>query len=1156
MRNFKDKNLWESEVGLFEKFTSEKLVTSSEYNKYDTGEEEEIEDDFFSGVVGFGGDDFSDISSGNDFNFDNDFSSSGLFGGSDFGQQNNYNDWEQDTKLNSFLASPLYLSRYVFDDITDDENKTEEDKQTKFNFKLDHAKDFFKYINISGAFLFSTSLLSYFGFMNTLHHPIFGLITGASCLIGGDFFNWKYFNQGLFAKYKKNDHPLVDDIETNNSNEMDSNPFGSMENSFGVDGEEVNPFSFDEDGFDFGEDDNKSTISLFDDEEDEEYHEDLDDDYEDDTDDTILGKSDVETSNDKLFQKGLIKEFQKNEIYEGERLDTRKEILDSFSGLLLNNDKKFSSWRKESEKSTVYNNIAYTIYKALVEINKQFSTDEKAKLTVLSIESSPLLYKIQVKLPQTHFTQNKVKNGIDSFTNYLKKDDSDTQVQCSVTVSGDMFTFRFIRLDYKGLISIGDILRYKDDSGKTAYEKMIDPKAFTPMLVGLKDNEYPHVIDLQGNTAMAIVGGSGSGKSWLTYELGMNLVTTSSYNEVNFIVLDYKNAMFWKSFARMPHVLGYHAPDGANYTEDQFLADALKITNEVVLECQRRQGYLSKIEVEDIKEAHQKFRKSGDFDRIKEIPMLIFIIDEITSTMNKFEQLGKDEYDAFRNNLNVIAQVGRSAGVRLLTVGQRSIDKSLPKNVKMNTTLKFGMKMGESDLNLLFEDKTVEKMPKPTSIGQGIVTSEDILGYHSIKTLTPGGTDNEQIRMLLRTVSFDWLRRARGLDDLYSPPLFADFKIAYNRPKFLDLSYKELSTGYLLGSTIHNPEVAVDLLSPKQLSPLGTSLLSDEDKEVAIENVDKYIEDLEHEDNEVEVPNFDMDSIVDSIKVNEFDIEDMDGEEDYYPEEDIEKENNSSEELLDTENYLDDIEDTKLNVDFEISQENFKLNLDTDYDNEDNEYEDEIEELPFTELTLDGIDEEDEEDDEVIETTNVDIEEDLFALLEDNNEDLEKEKANIKREKERIQLEKERISIEQERLALENSNKLEREKKELEQERLELERLRKESEDMKVSLEKARKEKEEKALELQKVKSQEKKSQEDLNNNANSTVTIENPKPKANEPKMDIRQFIILNGTSSSQFEKVIPKDALLKVYTKAEIRKASNLGDILEYADSYMVQI
>lgn len=1208
MKDFKKKDLYDQEEGKFRKFLESKLVTKSEYNRFDTGDgedEDEFEMESLDHVLGFGDmedNDFGGLSSGG---FD-DFSNFGFdgFNSSGNGSKVDYNSWQNETsELNKFLKAPIYLSSYVFNTLIyrGEEKKDDDDK---INFDLKHMKSFFKYTTIMGIFMIITSLLGYTSLnFNALHNKLIGAIFGVLLIVIGDFFNWRYFNQGLLSKVKPNENPLSEvQEETSELGETGDFDFGDFGNEFG----EGMSDSFDEPETLGG----LSTLDLFDD--DDEYGSDLgfgdddDDDYdEDSSDDTILGESTVQTKDNVLFQRELIAEFNKNARYQGMAFRDKKSTLDSFANLLLNNDKNFAKWKTEREKSRVYNNIAYTLYKAFLDISPQFKKDENAKMTVLSVQSTPLLYKIEVILPQSHFKGDKLQRGINDIQNHLKRDASDSEVQAMVSMSGDTYTIRLIRMDYGGLISIGDILRYKDDSGMTAYQRMTNPKSLTPMLVGLRDNEYPHVIDLQKNTAMAIVGGSGSGKSWLTYELGTNIVTTNSYKDVNFIVLDYKNAPFWQAFARMPHVLGYHSPNAnKNITPENFLDLCLEISNEVVKECTRRQSYLGEKSKEDAIEFRETYYEDKNFEELDKLPLLVFVIDEITTTMGELAELDKEKYDTFRNNLKTISQVGRSAGVRLLTVGQRAIDTSLPKNVRANSTLLFGMKMNaQSDFGMLFEgSKEVEKMAKPQKAGQGIVTSEDHNGYFTLKTLTPGGAGTPQIRKLLRTIAFDWVRRAKGIDDLYNPPYKTDFKKAYNRNEYLDLTYQNLKNGQVLEDDIISEDAMIDLTKNAPIS-LNTEVLT-ETSSVVFQESDDLLE---------QEPIVELEPIknTDTLEDNLVDVEvekEYSGDDftDYF-----QTQEKKEQELVDTnfsdldDSYEDDLESSSdlepisfdLETDFEFedmgngfdvpddfqqfikeSDKDIQESIEdsrgviTDFEFEDDLYESEstesidldndfVEEL--IEETPDTIEQDTQLDDssEIDKTYDTPYEDtrDIFDIInsieEENYEDSYEPDSNDLDVVETIT--QEQYDFEQKQKELkEREEQMEKEfaKKEA--------LLRKELEQKELALKKQAEKEKLLAIKEQEKKQTKPKQSEPVVDNVptpqghgmvqvgfNSTSVSKSAKVN----KMEIRQYIIEYGTNYTQFEWVIPKEVLLKEYTKAEINKALHIGDILESKDAYI---
>lgn len=1185
MKDFRDKDLYRDEIGKFKTFLDEKLVTKSEYNRYDTGKKEEEEETFDVTTLAGYDSDLGGLSSSNDmFSFGDSFSDT-------FSQSNSktqYTSWESEPKGRLFLKSPIFLSEYVFKDLLYSGEESTENNNKKFNFDLEHAKEFFKYVSYSGLFLFSTSILSKFVGFNTLHNPNLGLLVGMGALLGGEFFNWKVFNQGLISKYYPNPNPSSEKMEENDGGLSEGfepdNSFGMGEFDFN---EGESNFSFDS----LSSEEASTPISLFSDDSDGLVIDDFEDeDYSDNSVNsqagvTVLGDSSVDTSDEYLFKEGLKKEYMKNGRYLGKYLETRKEILDSFAGLMLNNDKSFSKWTVERERSVVYNNIAYTIYKALIEIEKGFHTNEEAKLNIISITYSPILYKIEIRLPQTFFTENKVNSKIAVFENYLKKDASDTEVQAMVSISGDIYTLRFLRLDYNAFISLGDILRYADDGDKgTAYQQMTNPKLNSPMLVGIRDNEYPHVIDLEANTAMAIVGGSGSGKSWLTYELITNLVTTNDFNEINFIALDFKNTYFWQTVARMPHVIGFHAPNPLlGYSADDFFRDVVKISAEVVEECYRRQGYLQEIEMEDAVEARKTFKKRKDYESLKKIPLLIFVVDEITSTMGGLKQLDKELYETFRNNLKIISQIGRSAGVRLLTIGQRAIDESLPKSVRINSTLLFGMKMAETEFDIFFgKSKVVEKMKKPESKGAGIVSSDEITGYHNLKALTPGGRDDAQIRTLLRVVAFDWIRRAHGRDDLSKPPYGADFKLSYNRPKFLEKSFEDMRKGRLFNNTDENPDVGIDLTGKNPVINRNTSVLPIIEHEEVSNNSLANTEIFGNENTLDIDSSMITDASVGGINLSEFmkPFDEDDGMEEFldFDEDDIEEDDLDLNTPLSFSENLIPTEDIRLVDDNEDLIENFKeMELEeVEVDVEDVVVEeDEVEESKHEEEVV--VEEEVEEELDASESNNDNEEtlnfddisiDDILYSSEDGVEESKHEEVNL----EEISL-KEELRRERERIILEDEEKTRLELVRKERESLELEReaFRKKVElEDKLRLEREKFEQEkrewEEAVRRQKEESI-KRQKESIEKQTEKETVMETPSPQivnisytstsnatnTKTEKLSLREFVFEKGIKISDFEFAIPKEDLSRVYTKAEIAKAIRLGDIVEAKDAYV---
>src|SRR5699024_4292632 len=114
-------------------------------------------------------------------------------------------------------------------------------------------------------------------------------------------------------------------------------------------------------------------------------------------------ESPIDTSTSEDFRKGLLDVFTEGESSRGNMLTERRDIVKYYAKYMPNNDKGFSRWTRIKEHSPEYDNVAYTIYKALVAINGKFdmknAVPNKDKLTVMEMKRTPLIYKITVKLP-------------------------------------------------------------------------------------------------------------------------------------------------------------------------------------------------------------------------------------------------------------------------------------------------------------------------------------------------------------------------------------------------------------------------------------------------------------------------------------------------------------------------------------------------------------------------------------------------------------------------------------------------------------------------------------------------------------------------------------------------------------------------------------
>lgn len=343
------------------------------------------------------------------------------------------------------------------------------------------------------------------------------------------------------------------------------------------------------------------------------------------------------------------------------------------------------------------------------------------------------------------------------------------------------------------------------DIGEATVDLLTKDKGL-PVLMGMKDNEYPYVIDLEDNTSGVIVGGAGSGKSWLTFQMMTNLMTLNTPEELNFLILDAQDTAMWKQFAKSPHVLGYHTN----------IHTYLDILAEVQKEHIRRAWYLSSIGVEDFKTYREMCKDHGDYDELAKHPYLVVVLDESTFTMKQLRQHDKDAYDEFRDTLVSLSTVVRSTGIRILAIGQRAVDQSIPKDYMANASMRFAMKMdSDTEFDIMFHNGWENHVSrKPDNDGESLMIELGQTYPQYVKTLIPGGTSAKTMLQLIRVISLDWVRRTIGSDiDYTKPPEFMEETIVkgFNRHNYYTDSLRDLHEGRILTNNEVNEGAQVDI---------------------------------------------------------------------------------------------------------------------------------------------------------------------------------------------------------------------------------------------------------------------------------------------------------------------------------------------------------
>lgn len=825
MKNFKNPKLYDNEIGPFKAVIKNKIQTLTEYNetgRYVVGNEEENEDQMeldrsLEDAFSSNWEDSFDIGG-----------SSGGFSGFGMGELDEslpsveYNDIQP--HYFRVLTSPITSLKYFYkgmihDNPFTDPNKIEEKDDGSPSFSFQEEKISNKHSAVLTSFTYTgvlvlfLGLLSYFPYLRTLISPLAGVI-GFLFGIFADYLNGKYYDEGYILKYiNLEDDEEMEDID----DELDKEQEIHLENKY----EDKNNDDLDDFFKDFDDEETfDSLVNTYGEMEEDEFYDEDDPEGAYGEQETIIKEmyppSPIQVSSVAEFNQTLLDTFQELGKYKGVIHRKRADILRTFAPLMPTNDSSFSNWYDIREHSAEYDNIAYTIYKALASINNRFDISENTKdvLTIHSMKRTKLIYKIEISVPK-YFKDDVIKRNKKTFDNMLKATDDDTQVGTLITSFDGHFIIKFLRLDQRGLISNGDIMRYYDPEKESGPVMEMAEDKGVPVLVGLRDNEYPYIFDLEANTSGAIVGGSGSGKSWLTFQLMTSIFTSNTPEELNVLILDAKDANYWKQLSGSPHVIGYHS----DYTK------FLDLLQEVNKEHLRRMSYLSSQGIEDWKGLRAKLKREQRWDDLAENPFLIVVIDEITFTMTQLQSKDKEMYDAVKAALISLSAVVRASGIRLMLIGQRATEPSIPKSYMSNASMRFAMKMDEvSDFEKMLGKKYHTEVSRvPVGPGEGLMKVQGQDGSSYIKTLAPGGTDDDQLTKILRVLGLEWTRRTIGTKDYTTLPkgMKDSFELSFNRTDRYLKSLQDLKTGRILEQTQINDGYQQNI-EPGQTSDTST----------------------------------------------------------------------------------------------------------------------------------------------------------------------------------------------------------------------------------------------------------------------------------------------------------------------------------------------
>src|SRR5699024_7880684 len=216
-----------------------------------------------------------------------------------------------------------------------------------------------------------------------------------------------------------------------------------------------------------------------------------------------------------------------------------------------------------------------------------------------------------------------------------------------------------------------------------------------------------------------------------------------------------------------------------------------------------------------------------------------------------------DAYKELKSMITQLSSVIRSSGIRMMLIGQRAIDTSIPKSYMANSPLKLAMKMNTpSDYTIMLDkgyDRKVSRIP--SGPGEGIMLAEGQTKPSYVKTVIPGGKGDGDILMQVRVLALDWVRRTIGSEFDYSTnfsTMKQTIKQGFNRDMYHNQALKALEEGRITDPVTPDQDYLMAINSP------NANLLDN-----AIENVERKMKPRQESNNHMpEEVHFNLDEPV------------------------------------------------------------------------------------------------------------------------------------------------------------------------------------------------------------------------------------------------------------------------------------------------------
>ena len=363
--------------------------------------------------------------------------------------------------------------------------------------------------------------------------------------------------------------------------------------------------------------------------------------WEEDEDDTNRKEQIEEIDLDKTLDN--IKENQ---------LLTRHNLIQNMLPFFPLNKPNFSDMREIEPESNDFNDLELITVKAIANVMQKEIEEVQTKL--LDAKEGLFSYILRFKRINQLNTDQKREALASEFVNYMRQSPTDRSVQATVELDGDYFVVT-VQKGEQAVVTIGDILQKEEN--RQFFE---DEDNKLPMVVGMDDLGNVILDDAKKFDTCMIMGKPRSGKQWYVFNILMNMMAFNSPDDVQFIIVDPKQANLFFKLSYMPHVIGLHSDKNVLDIMDDIIEN----------EGERRKKLLKDNECDDI----WGLRRKGI-----NLPILYLVIDEVITVMGNLRAQDPKKEKEFNLKLKILISELPYVGIRLIFIPHRAtglVDKT------------------------------------------------------------------------------------------------------------------------------------------------------------------------------------------------------------------------------------------------------------------------------------------------------------------------------------------------------------------------------------------------------------------------------------------------------------------------------------------------